>query len=232
MASARVKLVACLASCLLAAGCSGDSVAADTPDGSISGVKPSTTATSPQHDASADEIFWAALRINGDEVEGFSSLEELGSSADIVVTARIRSYGQSLEIQGDAEEDVVVYASAQLDVETVWKGEIPADLAVEFLVVPNSQSVRETIETQSENLPTSDALWFLREKAGSEAGHYRLVNSTGIWVTHDDQGLRAPLAELIAPVEGDGEHEHEPEQLPYGLESGLTLDQVGERATG
>lgn len=144
----------CLAASMVIAACSTTSGEADQR------AIGSTTSTS------AHEAFWEPLRIDGDEVEGFESLEQMGASADIVLTATFSDYGRGRAIQGDAEEDEVTYATATLQAVDVFAGDLPEPLSVEFLVVPESGDVAEAIERQASSIPTDEVLLFLREKQG------------------------------------------------------------------
>lgn len=143
----------------------------------------SSDAALPQ-DASVPEVqakdFWEPLRNNGDEVEGFGSIQEMHDSADLVVEGTIVSYEIGRTIQGDVKEDVVTYASAAVATDTSVSGLVPEDLVVEFLVIPDGSGAAATIERQRVALPNGSVLLYLREKSGAESGRFRLVNSTGL----------------------------------------------------
>lgn len=158
-------------------------------------------------DASDGTAFWGPLRVQGDEVEGYSSLSEMADEADAVVRGRFAGYGPSRTLGTDTPEDTVTYAAAEVEVVEVLRGEVPADaLPVEFLVSAPADQVDALIEEQQRALPEGEVVLFLREKRGEgESGLYRVVNSNGLWTTIEGQ-LAVPMAEgPEAAAEGEGE---------------------------
>lgn len=141
------------------------------------------------------EVFWKALRVPGaNEFESYRTFDEMTVAADVVVRGQIGSLEISRTIQGDAEEDVVVMASAKVRDVEILAGEVPDnDLAVEFLI-PFAPQVAQEVVSAASSAPSYDAVLFLRDKGGRESGIYRIVSSTGLWVSENGQ-TRAPLAE-------------------------------------
>lgn len=158
---------------------------------------------SPSSDVSelnAPSAFWDTLRVHGDEVEYFPTLARMAESADIVVTGSFGAFKRTRVIQGDAEEDVVVYAATTLDVQKVIRGGGPTDISLEFLLPIDISEVEETLKVLNTSLPVGPLLLFLRNKGGEEAAFYRVVNSYGVWAESPDGGVVAPLS--AAPSDG------------------------------
>ncbi len=157
-------------------------------------VLTSCSAGSVGDQASTDE-FWASLRITGDEVEGYSSLDAMMQASDAVVVGRFVDFGVSRQLQGDAEEDVVTYGKATVAVAEVVSGSgVDSTITLEFLLDAAPDGIDTLVEELRSVLPTAPMVLFLREKRGpGEVDLYRIVNSDGIWVT-TESGLETPLS--------------------------------------
>ena len=138
--------------------------------------------------------FWSTLIVEADEVESFNSLTELKSSSDLVVIGELDGLTLGRTIQGDAPEDVVLYADARFSVDETIKGSSTKEVNVEFLVpAASAAQARELLKTTADSgLPSSPSLLFLRDKGGAEAGFLRIVNSEGLWV-QDNDSVTPPL---------------------------------------
>lgn len=156
------------------------------------------TATSDSGDASA---FWDALRIAGDEVEGYARVDEMAASADAVLVGRVSSVGLSRTIQGDAAEDLVALAMVRITVVKLISGTASPEVAVEFLLPSPREPVDEQIASVVASAPDDEMVLFLRAKRGrGEEGLYRIVNSSGLWTATARNALDTPLADA-PPVE-------------------------------
>ena len=141
--------------------------------------------------------FWTMLRIDGgEEAEYFDMLAEMKASADSVVVGTFKSFTHSRIIQGDAEEDVVVYGKAELAIAETIAGKSPGEsVALEFLLPVLPDEAENAISDLQGSLPSGDLVVFLREKRGErEAGLFRVVNSTGLWAETNRAELDLPLA--------------------------------------
>jgi hypothetical protein len=145
-----------------------------------------------------EEAFWNALRIQGSEVEDFKTIVDMATAADLVVFGHLSNFRMSRQIQGDADEDVVTYAVADVTVEKTVRGRPPSSpIALEFLLSQAPIEVPGLVDAQRARIPAGRALFFLRQKRGpGESGFYRLVNMSGLWV-EGHQGFRTPLTEPI-----------------------------------
>jgi hypothetical protein len=151
------------------------------------------TATSDPGDTSA---FWDALRIAGDEVEGYARVDVMAARADAVLVGRVSSVGLSRTIQGDASEDLVALAMVRVTVVKMLSGTAPPEVAVEFLLPSPRESVDEQIAALVASAPQGEMVLFLRAKRGrGEEGLYRVVNSSGLWAATIRHALDTPLAE-------------------------------------
>lgn len=151
--------------------------------------------SSPQQ--ASEEAFWAQVRLGGaDEVEGYATLAEMTSKADLVVLGTFASVQLSRTIQGDAPQDQVAYALVTVDVAEAANGsEAPSTLPLEFLL-PDPSDPSEQVERMSEHLPKGQVVMMLRAKTGDgESGLYRLVNSYGLFAATGRSVLDTPLAE-------------------------------------
>lgn len=139
--------------------------------------------------------FWEMLRIGGDEVEYYPTLEDMANGADAVVLGRFGGSLPGRTVHGDASEDVVAYLVTRLDVSRMLAGHLDTDIVtVEFLV--NGGPTPEGLAWLQENLPDGDIVLFLRGKRGKgEEGLYRPVSSVGLWASSQRAVLDTPLAE-------------------------------------
>lgn len=155
------------------------------------GSEEQTTRTKAADHAS----FWPALRVAGDEVEGYATLSEMAQKADAVVMGTFKSFSPSRTIQGDAPEDVVVYAKGELEIQRNVVGAAPGrTVALEFILPPGEADA--LAGRLSAKLPRGPMLVFLRAKRGDgEAGLFRVVNSRGLWAATERSAVDTPLAE-------------------------------------
>lgn len=138
---------------------------------------------------------WAALRIQGDDAEHFETLQEMAAAADGVVTGRFTRFSELPSVQGDAEEDSVTMVAGQLEITSTLAGAtFDSPISLEFVVAEQGEPIRDTVDRLLESFPREDLLVFVREKRDA-AGHYRTVNSYGLWAETVD-GLMSPLGEL------------------------------------
>jgi hypothetical protein len=145
---------------------------------------------------------YAALRVQGLEVESYGSLREMAGGADMVVIGKFTSFDISRTVRGDAAQDVVVYGKATLVVtRKVVEEPVATELPVEFLLPYGPDEAATKAAEFAADLPKEEVLVFLRHKGGAEAGLYRLVNSLGLWTSTARAALDTPLAEE-APASG------------------------------
>lgn len=144
--------------------------------------------------ASADE-FWSSLRITGDEVEGYTTLNTMTQASDAVIIGRFVNFGVSRQLQGDAEEDVVTYGKATVTVDEAVAGSgVDSAITLEFLLNVSPDGIDTLVKELQSRLPTAPMVLFLREKRGpGEVDLYRIVNSDGLWVA-TDRGIETPLS--------------------------------------
>lgn len=178
----RLLLVACLPVVFALAGCSART---GSPPG-------------------GDGRFWETLRVEGDEVEYFPSLADMATSADAVVVGTFGGFSASRTIVGDAPEDSVFYAKAELVVSQVLTGRTQGDtMPVEFLlpIMPGDEDA--IVQGMASSLPKGEMVLFLRAKLGTnESGLFRLVNSYGLWTQTARSALDTPLSELTPMATG------------------------------
>jgi hypothetical protein len=143
---------------------------------------------------SKDPLFWSGLHVGGDEVEGYGTLEEMASAADLIVVGTFSDFKLNRIIQGDAPQDQVGMAAAIVSVDRIVKGAVPAALIVEFVlpIVGSAQEIASYAAELKAVMPQGEVVLLLRDKGGSEAGLYRLVNSLGLWTELNGE-LAAPL---------------------------------------
>jgi hypothetical protein len=144
-----------------------------------------------------DVAGWSALKISGDEVEGYKSFDEMFASADRVVVGRFTSFAPGRTIQGDATDDVVRMIDGEFRIEEPLKGE-GSTLTVEFLggSADEDEAKEDAARIQSAAGSNTTVL-FLRNKAGKgEEGLIRLVNSYGLVTSTDRAPVDVPLGEV------------------------------------
>lgn len=144
----------------------------------------------------------SALAVAGDEAEHFDSLEAMAASSDAVIVGTASPLTVHRTLQGDAEEDVVVYLATTVSIEESVSGAFePGDaVTVEFLSPATTLGGAESLAREV-TMGDRPNLMMLRDKGGDEAGIYRIVNSLGLWVDGED-GPIAPLSEHF--LRGDG----------------------------
>lgn len=135
-------------------------------------------------DASIDDsgarrtaAFWRASWVAGDDVENYDSLASMAEAADLVV------YGTILGLEpgrvfGTVPDDYVVYLLADMKVDEVISGIVPAGpWGVEVMV--DGEDGDDGVRYLQERAPLLPSVYFLREKSDSRDGttYYRLANS-------------------------------------------------------
>jgi len=142
--------------------------------------------------------FWGLLRVQGDEVTGADSLDDLAEKSDIVVRGNFVSFDLNRKIFTDAEEDIVNYGVARLRIKEVLRGETTARMVpVEFLLPHLDSKISDVVRSLKENLYKDELVLFLHKKRGSgERDFYRLTNQSSLWI-QDQEQIRAPLGEEI-----------------------------------
>lgn len=143
-------------------------------------------------DLAHEMSFWGPITMTGFEVEQYSTLAEMASSADIVARGRIADYGFSREIATDPPEASVTYSAMMFSPTEVLRGDSPELVPIEFLLGARPEERDAALRAQAQHLPAGEILVFLRHKGGDETGLYRLVNGDGLWTIVD--------GELFAPV--------------------------------
>lgn len=177
----------------------------------------------PQSRPSTHESsLWNALRIQADWLEGYDSVSALARGADAVVIGTPLDFLPSKVIQGDAPEDVVVYAKLVLRVERVVRGHVGDTVDVEFLVPLLPAAAAAVIAEQARALPTEPVMLFLRLKSDDQ-GLYRIVNDVSVWEAKDGV-VSAPLSE--APVED--EHEDSTKEAEPAVGFGVPTEYAAE----
>lgn len=137
---------------------------------------------------------YSILQLEGSEVESYDSLTAMNRAADTVVVGRFTSFGVSRIVQGDDSLDRVVYGAATVEVRRHVSGRsLGSTVKVEFLLPYQEQEARRMAGAFNAALPDGDALFFLRDKGGAEAGRYRLISSAGLWTGTSRGALDAPL---------------------------------------
>jgi hypothetical protein len=181
---------------------------------------PPAAAPAPANAASADAgTFFETLRIEGDEVEGYDSLEAMAASATAVVVGHFDSFEVSRVLRTDMAEDTTAYGKATLRVTRVLRGDPVGDtVPVEFVLPATGDQALAAAAELDRMLPHGEMVVFLRAKRGSaEAGLFRLVNSHGLWASTARSAVDAPLAEEVDP------------RYTRGLDGVASLDQLADR---
>ncbi|MGH2456307.1 MAG: hypothetical protein ACRDHD_08635 [Candidatus Limnocylindria bacterium] len=118
----------------------------------------------------------------------------MARGADAVVVGHFTGIRDSRVIQGDAPQDRVGYAAADVLVSELLLGQLPTDnVPLEFLLTAPGDPVDQVSEL-GRSLPTGESVLFLREKGGAEASLFRVVNSNGLWTATTRAPLDTPLA--------------------------------------
>lgn len=120
-------------------------------------------------------------------VERFASLAEMVASADLVVVARIKSLSPGREF-GD-EADTVHYAAAELEIQRVLDGVLPAGRVILELQLPHGHGASD-VPRYAREAPQSSAVFILRNK-GTEAEMFGLGSNR--------VEREAPYVRLITP---------------------------------
>jgi hypothetical protein len=145
--------------------------------------------------ASSDERFWSNFRTSAREAENFPSLKDMEASADAVVTGRFGPFAVGRTIQGDAAEDVVVFLETDFRIgETLAGTDYGSSVPLEFLGPADPNEADDRVQELNASLPAQRMVVFVRDKGGSEAGLFRVVNSTGLWAATSRSPVDTPLA--------------------------------------
>ncbi len=138
--------------------------------------------------------FWPTLQTVADEAEGYATLTEMAAAADHVVVGRMSNFRLNRVIQTESAENVAHMAAVDIEVEQLVRGVNPgARVVLEFLLPGRPHEIAAKLQQQMASLPQGQMLFFLRQKGGSEAGLYRIVNSMGVWLA-EAGSVRAPLS--------------------------------------
>lgn len=145
--------------------------------------------------------FWDALRITGDEAEGYASLTEMSQGADFVVIGKFAPRLSTRTVQGDAAEDKVAYLVTSVEVSRVLAGTLIDPIVPMELLLGHGMPAADEMAKLEEALPDGDMVIFVRAKRGkAEGGLYRPVNSYGLWASSSRGPLDTPLSEFEPQV--------------------------------
>lgn len=95
--------------------------------------------------------------------ERFSSLAEMARASDLVLVGRLVRADPGREF-GDPSIDVIHYAAATVEVESVLGGSLPAHDFILELQMPGGDRAQDVVEL-NHRLPSDRGLFFLRSKA-------------------------------------------------------------------
>ncbi len=128
-------------------------------------------------------------------MENYASLDEMKASSDSVVVGTLGGFSVGRQIRGDAAEDVVTFINASILIDkTVAGRDLGESVSLEFLGPAIPDQAEEMVNQLNSTLPKGEAvLLFLRDKAGKEAGIFRVVNSTGLWAETSRSTLDTPM---------------------------------------
>ena len=176
----------------LASGC-GDSEG-DRSERVVAGADPEARPAVAERDA------WAGLRITGDEAEHYTTFEEMRDAADAVVVGVFTGFSPGRQLQGDTEEDRIWYIDGTVAVSEAIRGPwaAPTTIEVECLSgAPDEESLDADVAALESAVGTGEAVLFLREKGGDEAGLLRLVNSDGLVTATVERPVDVPLGDVV-----------------------------------
>ena len=165
------------------AACGGLDDAPDTP-------------AAPSARSKHSQLFWDALGLVGDGVEGYATLREMAAAADLVVRGTLaapratRQIRQQLPVGGP--QQVAFYVAMDIVPTEVVRG-MPGPLVIEFFRFRPPDQLDAFVVQLEETLPTGEMLMFLRWKTDA-SGAYRLVNGAGLWTSVGAGGVTCPLA--------------------------------------
>lgn len=144
------------------------------------------------NEAQADGGGWDVFATQANEVEGFSTLAEMGQIADVAVIAQATGVDGMRRTGGDGDEGIDL---VQVRFEVIRS---ISDWHAESVVVEldaGSPAAARALEERVGGFPPT--LLALREKGREEAGFYRLVNSKSLWTEQPGGGVVAPLVEFF-----------------------------------
>jgi hypothetical protein len=134
-------------------------------------------------------------------MEVHATFEEMRGAADNVVVGAFQQFSPGRYFQRDAEEDHFWYIDATFDVSEVIHGDwtAPRTNDIEFLstaTATTTGALAADIGALNDAVNGAEAVLFLREKDGDEAGLLRLVNSFGLVTTTTASQVDVPLADV------------------------------------
>lgn len=142
---------------------------------------------SPETEPAGGSI-WEGATVEGAEVFTEHSPKEMAAEADFVARGHFTGACNSRTVGKGDLGDSVTYSCLTFTVEEFLAGEGPKSVPVEFLA-----------ELSEGSVPEPEAVVFLLDKGGAEAGRYRTVNSYGLFTRTTradvDQPLRAEVAD-------------------------------------
>jgi hypothetical protein len=146
--------------------------------------------------AEQEEAFWRGLGLPGGEwVYSFDKIAEMKKTSDVVVTGRFTDFRPSRVFQGDAPEDIVVFAAADVEVTSIVKGTPDVQsIPVEFIIPLQPEDAALAIDEQAARLPEREMVLFLLHKGKHGKGVYELAHPDGLWIEKDG-ALATPLAD-------------------------------------
>lgn len=156
--------------------------------------------------ASADgaESPWAAVRVGSasSEVTPDATSQDLAARSDVVAFGRFTESCGERVVGTDpgVPEQGLVLQCLTFEYDEVYAGDGgPSSVPVEF-------SVGGDVDAEVLTLPSPDAIAFLVEKR-DRPGHYRTINSHGLWATSErgrvDQPMAASAPDDTSPFVGD-----------------------------
>lgn len=148
---------------------------------------------------------WQQLRVTGNEVEGYSTIQGMSARADAVITATISSVEPGRVFQGDASEDRVYYARLILKVDQRLRGDVDAGPVPMELLLPqvfDDDGFVDAVADLGRSAAGDRILVFLRRKSDSRTAIYRPVSSAGLFASTARAVVDTPLAE--EPPAGSG----------------------------
>lgn len=180
---------------------------------SVSGAKSEDESASIWVASESDIEFWEGAQIEGDEVEGYQSLEQMVDSSTAVIIGRVDSIGEG-RVVGDpaTPEDQVEYPALNVQVVQLLAGELPVVEGKHILVETLGSGVR------GRQPPKGAVVMFLRYKGELYERHpeldgsavaegdkqaYRWVSSDGLYMESRGKAFN-PLIERATP-DGDSD---------------------------
>ena len=127
---------------------------------------------------------WADTVVDAVELEHYTSLAEIAAGADAVVRGRVVDVAHG-RVFGDASASALHYAAVTIAVDEAVAGVLPPQHAAHVTLEVPLYGGHETLEALAASLPTTESLFFLRNKGPADAEFYRLVVMRGVVVNRD-----------------------------------------------